>query len=119
MKTIYVAPFWRGLMLGTMLTGLFMGAFIPAVGKAAGPWHIELHFLAFVIVGSVIAACLWQLHGMWHCLLITAIPIAHEVCEIWGHHHGLEHMDIVIDIGGGIVGVIAVHVAMKCCLKRG
>lgn len=107
----------RGLVVGAMLAGLFIGAFIPAVGKAAGPWHIELHFLAFALVGSVLTACLWRLHWYWHGIIIVVIPVIHEICEIWGHHHGLEVMDIIIDIGGGLTGVIAWYAMKKFTAK--
>lgn len=104
---------WRVLFFSVMLSVLFIGAYIPAVGQAAGPWHFELHFLAFGLVGVVTTWALSRLSWRWHCLLIVMIPLGHEICEIWGHHHGLETMDVMVDILGGLTGILLTQIANR------
>ncbi|WP_156430508.1 hypothetical protein [Vibrio tritonius] len=104
---------WRLLTFSVMLSVLFAGAYVPAVGQAAGPWHFELHFLAFGLVGVVTTWALSRLSWRWHCLLIVMIPLGHEICEIWGHHHGLETMDVMVDILGGLTGILLAQILMR------
>lgn len=107
----------RLAILAVILAGLFIGAYIPEVGVAAGPWHVELHLLAFFLVGGAICWSLSMLAWWWSLLLAVMVPVAHEVCEMWGHHHGLEVGDIYIDCIGSLAAVALFMIGRACWLR--
>lgn len=97
----------------TMLVILFIYAYIPLSAVVVGPWHFELHFVAFAIVGGVTGWALSCITGFWQALIIIALPFIHEICEIRGHQHPLEVNDIMVDIVGGIVGLLVIRLLKK------
>lgn len=109
MTQFFYSRLWRMSLYLLMLITLFTGAYVPKVGAVAWRWHVEAHFLSFLIVGLMTSWALSQLRWFWQVLLVMVIPLAHETCEIWGHVHRLEVHDIYIDIAGGLCGVLLAH----------
>ncbi len=95
------------------ITVLFIAAFIPSVGVKVSPWHVEVHVLTYAFVGAL---TYWTLSNLKYYLLypiIVMIPIAHEICEIWGHNHRLETHDIMIDLIGMGIGTLLAITTLK------
>ncbi|MZI92862.1 hypothetical protein F9817_06595 [Vibrio sp. CAIM 722] len=113
MHLLQASTTWRVTALGSVLLVLFAGAYIPEVGKLAWPWHFQLHFLAFMIVGGVISWTMSSIGWRWHTFIAVLIPLAHETCEIWGHSHGLETKDIAIDVVGSLAGVLLINLYQR------
>ncbi len=99
---------WRLGLFFIVISILFIAAFIPSIGIKAAPWHVEVHLLTYATV-SILAY--WTLSGLkfyWLWSIIILVPIAHEVCEIWGHYHRLEVNDIITNLIGTGIGILFV-----------
>ncbi|MCE0492897.1 hypothetical protein [Vibrio salinus] len=112
--TSYLLPQrWKMTLFLIVIAILFSAAFVPAIGVKAAPWHIEIHFLTYAIVGVITYWTLSELAFYLLYSIITMIPVAHEICEIWGHHHHLEIQDIIINLIGMGTGTFIAILTQK------
>lgn len=107
----------RSMRMGiflSLLSALFVAAYVPPMSaNMVGPWHFSMHFVAFAVLGGLTGWALSCLAGFWQTLLLVVIPCVHEICEITGHHHRLEYNDIMVDIVGGIIGLMLIKLVKK------
>jgi hypothetical protein len=104
---------WRLSLLVIVLSVLFIAAFIPAIGVKAAPWHVEIHLLTYALVGALTYWTLARIKYYWLCLTVVFIPVMHEICEVWGHHHRLEVNDIIINLIGMLSGTLFALAVLK------
>ncbi|MDC0611818.1 hypothetical protein OAP63_13880 [Vibrio sp.] len=109
LNLLYISRIWRLSLFVVLLITLFIGAFLPQVGQAAGPWHSQLHILAYAVVGFVTYWSFTNIKALWSGTIILSIPVLHEVLEIWGHHHQLEVHDILLNLIGVVCGSLIAY----------
>lgn len=113
MVSFLLSQRWRIGLFFIIISILFIAAFIPSIGIKAAPWHVEAHLLTYATVAIL---SYWTLSGLkfyWLWPIIILVPIVHEFCEIWGHHHHLEMNDIMLNLTGTGIGILLALVFLK------
>ncbi|WP_146074359.1 VanZ family protein [Proteobacteria bacterium 228] len=96
----------RRVIVLLLLAVVFAAAFIPLAGQlAGGKWHKLIHIGVFAAIGMLGQWALPRTPMHFNLGFAVLLAIAHETCEIVGHHHYLEINDVIIDSVGGMLGV--------------
>jgi len=72
--------------------------------------HHLAHFVSFAVLAIAWSFALPRVPAVLIALSVVGFGLAQEVIEIFGHSHGLELRDVIVDAAGALAGVVFARV---------
>ncbi|WP_425338678.1 VanZ family protein [Halomonas salinarum] len=123
MPTERLALRWPSWVLAVALLAFLMGAMIPGSLRSAIEYRLHLPFaispVAHFVLSAGMATGLRALHPRWPVILVLAVVIGigclAEVVQAWIPGRDASFVDLAADLGGAVLGLCVVALAMRLC----